>query len=54
MGLVYLFISAQTGCVMNDSVLAQVEGYSRMRGGERERQTEGRKERERDRKRVRG
>lgn len=44
MCLVYVFISSQTGCVMNDSMLTQVEGYSRMRS--RERQTETGRERE--------
>lgn len=43
---VYLFISAQTGCVMNDSVLTQVEGYSHMRGSERETETDSKRERE--------
>lgn len=47
MCLVYLFISAQTGCVMNDSVLTQVEGYSRMRGRGRERDRDRQQQRER-------
>lgn len=47
MCLVYLFISAQTGCVMNDSVLTQVEGYSHMRGRDGERQRQTVRERER-------
>lgn len=37
--LVYVFISTQTGCVLNDSMLTQVEGYSRMRNGERQPET---------------
>lgn len=37
--LVYVFISTQTGCVLNDSMLTQVEGYSRMRNGERQAET---------------
>lgn len=45
MCLVYLFISAQTECVMNDSMLTQVEGYSRMRGKQRETQTDRKKDR---------
>lgn len=51
MCLVYLFIPAQAGCVMNDSVLTQVEGYSRMGGKEWETETDS--NRDRDRKRVR-
>lgn len=48
MRLVYLSISAQGGCVMNDSVLTRVEGYSRT-GGE-ERGIDGERERERDKR----
>lgn len=45
MCLVYVFISTQTGCVVNDSMLTQVEGYSRMRSkGETSREREIEKE----------
>lgn len=40
MYLVYVFISAQTGCVMTDSMLTQVEGDSRMRSRKRETETD--------------
>lgn len=48
MCLVYLFISAQTGCVMNDSVPTQVYGYSRMGGKEREKETDSKRQIEKE------